>query len=188
VRGARQPCNHSEVFGVDGGMTQPVPAIVPSWDTAPAERVDEITDFASFFSREADPMVRLAIGLVDLPERAEEIVQDAFERTLLAWDRLQRPGAYLRTAVVNGCRSELRRRRVMRRHVEPPAAEAVAPREAYLLDAIARLTPQRRIALTLRFYADLPEAEIARMMRVRVGTVKSLVSRGLADLRKVVER
>ncbi len=182
--------------GVDGGMTQPLPAFVPSWDVAPetADGADETAgDFVSFFRREAEPMVRLAIGLVDRPERAEEIVQDAFERTLLAWDRLERPGAYLRTAVVNGCRSELRRRRVMRRHADPlvaeaSATEAVAPRDAYLLDAVARLTPQRRIALTLRFYADLPEAEIARVMRVRVGTVKSLVSRGLADLRKVVER
>lgn len=149
---------------------------------------EEAVDFASFFAGEADAMVRLAVGLVDLPARAEEIVQDAFERTLLAWDRLDRPGAYLRTAVVNGCRSELRRRRVMRRHVERPLTDVVAGPDASLLDAVAALTPQRRIAVTLRFYADLPEAEIARLMRVRPGTVKSLVSRGLADLRKVVER
>jgi RNA polymerase sigma factor (sigma-70 family) len=57
-----------------------------------------------------------------------------------------------------------------------------------LVDALSRLTPKRRIALTLRYYADLPEAEIAAVMGVRPGTIKSLISRGLADLRKVVER
>jgi RNA polymerase sigma factor (sigma-70 family) len=145
--------------------------------------------FDELFVREVEPMIRLAVSLVDTRERAEEIVQDAFERTLMAWRRLDRPGAYLRLAVINGCRSELRRRRVVR----SAPSQAIDDRLAYtadsdLLEALGRLTPKRRIALTLRFYADLPEAEIAEMMGVRLGTVKSLVSRGLADLRKVVTR
>lgn len=133
-------------------------------------------------------MTRLAIGLVDSPERAEEIVQDAFEKTLLAWKRVREPGAYLRQAVVNGCRSELRRRRVMRKSPQFAADAAIAAADAPLLDALAALTPKRRIALTLRYYADLSEADIADLMHVRVGTVKSLISRGLADLRKVVPK
>ena len=154
----------------------------------PAAMVAE-SSFDDLFADEAAPMVRLAISLVDSPERAEEIVQDAFEKTLVAWRRLDRPGAYLRSAVVNGCRSELRRRRVMRRAPLPVADERLAsPTETYLLDALARLTPRRRIALTLRYYADLPESEIADVMGARLGTVKSLISRGLADLRKVVVR
>jgi RNA polymerase sigma factor (sigma-70 family) len=63
-----------------------------------------------------------------------------------------------------------------------------SPTDTYLLDALAQLTPRRRIALTLRYYADLPESEIADVMGARLGTVKSLISRGLADLRKVVVR
>jgi RNA polymerase sigma factor (sigma-70 family) len=147
------------------------------------------SSFDELFAREAEPMIRLAISLVDTRERAEEIVQDAFEKTLLSWRRLDRPGAYVRAAVVNGCRTELRRRLVVRRAVEYPVDQIVAsPADSELLDALARLTPKRRIALTLRYYADLPEAEIAELMGVRLGTVKSLVSRGLADLRKVVTR
>jgi RNA polymerase sigma factor (sigma-70 family) len=143
--------------------------------------------FDVLFADEAEPMIRLAISLVDTRERAEEIVQDAFEKTLMAWRRLDKPGGYLRSAVINGCRSELRRRRIVRRVAEPLVDEAAAsPGDSDLLDALARLTPKRRIALTLRFYADLPEAQIAELMNVRLGTVKSLVSRGLADLRKVV--
>ena len=57
-----------------------------------------------------------------------------------------------------------------------------------LLRALRTLTPRRRIALVLRFYEDMAEAEIATTMGCRVGTVKSLVSRGLADLREVIER
>lgn len=150
-------------------------------------RVESVS-FDDFFVVEHEAMVRLATSLVDTRERAEEIVQDAFEKALLAWQRLDEPGAYLRASVVNGCRSELRRRRVIRKHTRPERPGVVAAEDAYLLDALSKLTPQRRIAITLRFYADLPEAEIARLMNVRLGTVKSLVSRGLADLRKVVAR
>ncbi len=147
-----------------------------------------VVTFDDLFHRELVPMTRLAIGLVDSSERAEEIVQDAFEKTLLAWSRVREPGAYLRHAVVNGCRSELRRRRVTRRAPQFRADAITAPIDVSLLDALAALTPKRRIALTLRYYADLPEAEIADLMNVRVGTVKSLISRGLADLRKVVPK
>jgi RNA polymerase sigma factor (sigma-70 family) len=145
--------------------------------------------FEVFFARECRPMVRLAFSLIDSQERAEEIVQDGFEKTLLAWRRLETPGAYLRRCVVNGCHSELRRRQVVRRspkHAERQWTETSD--DAYLFDALAQLTPKRRVALTLRFYADLPEADIAAAMNVRLGTVKSLIHRGLADLRKVVER
>lgn len=140
--------------------------------------------FEDLFSSELPGMLRLAVGLVDIPERAEEIVQDAFEKTLIAWGRLREPGAYLRTAVVNGCKSELRRRRVRRRHPNPPAGTAeLTDQETDLLAAVARLAPRRRIAITLRFYADLSEASIAETMGIRPGTVKSLISRGLQDLR-----
>ena len=144
--------------------------------------------FDDLFHAELLPMTRLAIGLVDSPERAEEIVQDAFEKTLLAWKRVREPGGYLRQAVVNGCRSELRRRRVTRRAPQYKANEFAAAVDVPLMDALAALTPKRRIALTLRYYADLPVSEIADVMNVRVGTVKSLISRGLSDLRKVVPK
>lgn len=141
--------------------------------------------FEQLFAVEQHAMLRLAESLVDVPERAEEIVQDAFEKTLLAWPKLREPGAYLRTAVVNGCRGELRRRRVMRRHPDPVASSVgLGEPDRSLIIALARLTPQRRIALTLRYFVDLTESDIAAVMGVRPGTVKSLISRGLADLRR----
>jgi RNA polymerase sigma factor (sigma-70 family) len=53
----------------------------------------------------------------------------------------------------------------------------------YLADAIAALPPKRRAAVVLRYYLDLSEADIAETLGVRPGTVKSLLSRGLAELR-----
>jgi RNA polymerase sigma factor (sigma-70 family) len=62
----------------------------------------------------------------------------------------------------------------------------VADPDDYLADAIAALPPKRRAAVVLRFYLDLSEADIAETLGVRPGTVKSLLSRGLAELRSAL--
>ena len=144
-------------------------------------------DFDEFYRVEYAPMVRLARGLVDTSESAEEIAQDAFAKVFERWDRLDVPGGYLRTAVVNGARSELRKREV-RRRIGPGQLRQVPAERDYLVDALDRLPPKRKTALVLRFYAGLSEREIAETMGVRPGTVKSLVSRGLAELREVIEQ
>ena len=144
-------------------------------------------DFDEFYRAEYAPMVRLARGLVDTSESAEEIAQDAFARVFERWDRIDTPGGYLRTAVVNGARSELRKREVRRRIGLDPPPQVPVERD-YLVDALDRLAPKRKTALVLRFYAGLSEREIAETMGVRPGTVKSLVSRGLAELREVIEQ
>lgn len=147
--------------------------------------------FDDFYRREYPGMLGLAVGLVDHRDRAEELVQDAFERTLIRWGRLDNPGGFLRRVLVNAAHSELRRRRVARRFArrfrgEPAAVSAAPVIEDELMIALTRLTPQGRIALVLRFLDDRSEADVARIMGCRVGTVKSLVSRGLVDLREVI--
>ena len=143
--------------------------------------------FDEFYRAEYAPMVRLARGLVDTSECAEEIVQDAFAEVFERWDQLDSPGGYLRTAVVNGTRSELRKREVRRRIGLSRPRQIPAERD-YLVDALDRLPPKRKTALVLRYYAGLSEREIAETMGVRPGTVKSLVWRGLAQLRDVIEQ
>ncbi len=144
-------------------------------------------DFDEFYRAEYAPMVRLARGLVDTSECAEEIAQDAFAKVFERWNRLDSPGGYLRTSVVNGARSELRKREVRRRVGLNHPRQVPAERD-YLVDALDRLPPKRKTALVLRFYAGLSEREIAETMGVRPGTVKSMVSRGLAELREVIEQ
>ena len=161
----------------------------PIWHgPATTGEIPRFTSFEGLYRDEYGPMVRLARGLVDVQETAEEIVQDAFARVYERWSRLDHPGGYLRTAVVNGARSELRKREVRRRIGLRPFVPPQPGDQDYLLDALDQLSPRQKTALVLKFYADMTEKEIAEAMGVRPGTVKSATSRGLAELRKVVEQ
>ena len=143
--------------------------------------------FDDLYRREYAPMLRVAYLLVDSDALAEEAVHDAFAKVYERWRRLDRPGAYLRTCVVNRCRDVQRRRRLERSRpseVAPVTADLGADEVA---DALARLPMRQRAALVLRYYEDLSEADIAEALGVRPGTVKSLLSRGLDQLREVIE-
>jgi RNA polymerase sigma factor (sigma-70 family) len=119
---------------------------------------------------------------------AEELVQEAFLEVMQRWDRVDNPAGYLRTVVVNRCRNHQRGMGVRRRNVPPaPPLTVDAPELDEMWAALAQLRPRRRTALVLRFYEDLPIDEIARLLDCRPGTVSSLLHRGLADLRKVLD-
>lgn len=150
------------------------------------DRVDS-SSFEDFYRLHYPPMVRLAQALADTRECAEEIAQDAFAKVYERWDRLSEPVGYLRVSVVNGARSELRKRAVKRRVGLRLRPTASSDQPDYLMDALDRLSPRQRTALVLRFYAQMSERETAETMGVRPGTVKSLVSRGLANLRRVIK-
>ena len=161
---------------MDRATTTPPPDELPVGDT-----------FESVFDREYGPMVRLAFLLVDSNEVAEEVVQESFVRLHERWGSVANPGGYLRTSVVNRSR-DLQRRRGRERRLRVTPAEAVAFEADHLGDALAMLPAKRRAALVLRFYEDLSEGEIAEVLGVRPGTVKSMIHRGLAQLREVIER
>ena len=163
-----------------------IPAGVPAVVGVGNDRM-ALSSFGDFYRLHYRPMVRLAQALVDTSDCAEEIVQDAFAKVYERWDRLSEPGGYARIAVVNGARSELRKREV-RRRVGLTARRATAAGERdYLIDALDTLSPRQRTAIVLRFYEQMSERETAEAMGVRPGTVKSLVSRGLAELRRVIQ-
>jgi RNA polymerase sigma-70 factor (sigma-E family) len=141
-------------------------------------------------------LVRLSYLLLHDQGRAEELVQDAFVALHGRWHRLRDPHkalAYLRRAVVNRSRSELRHRAVVNRHPieDPPphesaeAAAVAASLRTELLAALDRLPRRQREVLVLRYYLDLSEAEIADCLRISRGSVKSHSSRGIAALRTV---
>ncbi|GGM08516.1 SigE family RNA polymerase sigma factor [Nakamurella endophytica] len=138
-------------------------------------------------------MVRLAILLVDDQASAEDVVQEAFAGLFRNWSGLRDTAAaigYLRTAVVNGSRSMLRRRRTARAYVPPhPGTERSAESLALLtaehqavVSALADLAPRQREVLVLRYYGGLSEAEIAEATGLSKGTVKSTASRAVAKL------
>jgi RNA polymerase sigma-70 factor (sigma-E family) len=145
--------------------------------------------FAELYRDAYQPMVRLAYLMVDSNALAEELVQDAFVRVWHHWDRAENKKAYLRTAVVNACRSHLRRRKLERAQeqaAEPPPVD-MPPELDEMWAVLAKLAPRRRAALVLRFYEDLSTEQIAEALGCRPGTVKSLIHRGLADVKKLVE-
>lgn len=144
--------------------------------------------FVALYSDRYDAMVRLAAMLVDKVELAEEIVQDAFAAVYERWEHIDTPAAYVRTVVVNRCRDVLRRRRIAATITLGRAQETTEPTGDLLHDALAALPARQRAVLVLRFYEDLPNDEVARLLKTRPGTVKSLVHRGLTTLREVIER
>jgi RNA polymerase sigma-70 factor (sigma-E family) len=138
-------------------------------------------------------MVRLAILLVDDIYSAEDVVQEAFTGLYRNWGGLRDRNAaigYLRTAVVNGSRSMLRRRRTARAYVPPDpgtarSAESLAmlsTEHQAVVSALADLAPRQREVLVLRYYGGLSEAEIAEATGLSKGTVKSTASRAVAKL------
>ncbi|MCA1228874.1 SigE family RNA polymerase sigma factor [Saccharopolyspora sp. 6M] len=142
-------------------------------------------------------MVRLAILLVDEPATAEDVVQEAFTGLYRNWSGLRDAKAaigYLRTAVVNGSRSVLRRRKTAREYRPPHQADARSAESLAMLTAehqavvaaLGELPPRQREVLVLRYYGNLTEAEIAEATGVSKGTVKSTASRGLEALQKVM--
>jgi RNA polymerase sigma-70 factor (sigma-E family) len=148
------------------------------------------------YLRHADAAVRLAYLFTGDLGVSQDLVQDAFVRVAGRLGHLRDAGAfdaYLRRTVVNLCRSHLRRRRRERLYLEragreagpDPVSRAGASLEERdeLWHAMSLLSERQRIAIVLRFYEDLPEVEVASILRCRPGTVKSLVSRGLDAMR-----
>jgi RNA polymerase sigma-70 factor (sigma-E family) len=157
----------------------------------------------SLYQAHALSLARLALVLLGDASAAEDVVQDAFLGLYRRWDRLSDPAAaqsYLRTSVLNGCRTALRRRS---RHglltdgaddaafngptLESAEATVVHGEEhRAVLAAIRRLPARQREALVLRYYLDLTEDQTAKAMRVSRGTVKSATSRAIAAVGRML--
>lgn len=133
-------------------------------------------------------MVRLAHLITGSSAVAPDLVQDAFLKVAPRLEGLDSPPAYLRVAVINECRSWIRRQVVERKHQRPDApALAFPPDVDEVWSALGQLSERQRSALVLRFYEDLPYEEIASVLGCRLGTAKSLVHRGLAALKEVLD-
>lgn len=140
---------------------------------------------------ERQAMLRLATLLVGSRAVAEDVVQDACVSVDQRWDQLDNPGGYLRTAVVNGCRMVLRRRAVEQRYlagIDRPSMSTDLPSHLIeVRDALGRLGERQQMVVVLRYFADLPDEEIARLVGCRRSTVRSVARRALEKLRKELE-
>jgi RNA polymerase sigma-70 factor (ECF subfamily) len=125
---------------------------------------------------------------------AEEVVMDVFAKAMSRWtlfSRAEHPNAYLRQMVVNLCRSRGRRKSLEKRWVERLKHEAkesfesgpeVHGIDAHVWAAVRQLPQRQRTCVVLRYLDDLSEPEIAAVLDIPVGTVKSQLSRARKKL------
>lgn len=151
--------------------------------------------FSAFVRARMSALLSYAHLLTGDRAAAEDVVQTALVRTALAWDRIERkddPEGYVRRAVLTtwlNTRRGLRRLEEVVPEVPEPgpapgatADDEVAERDA-MWRALSTLPPGQRAVLVLRYYEDLSEAEIAAVLGVAPGTVKSQAAKAMAHLR-----
>jgi RNA polymerase sigma-70 factor (sigma-E family) len=149
---------------------------------------DEREAFDAFARGRMRELLRFAHVLTGDADRAADLVQDALERTLLAWPRIERkddPEGYVRKAIVNRHISVWRRVRRERLMAQTPdtAYDGAGARDHELWATLATLPPRQRAVLVLRYYEDMSEADCATVLGCSVGTVKSQTWKALARLR-----
>ncbi len=160
-----------------------------------ADRADELVDL---YREHYRSLVRLAFLLLDDLAVSEEVVQDAFVKLHQSWGRVTDPAkrvSYLRSIVLNGARSGLRRRVLGRRLtlVKPMSAESAeagalrSESRREVVAALRKLPDRQRDCLVLRYYLDLPEAAIAETLGISAGSVKTHTHRGMAALERALE-
>ena len=152
------------------------------------ERSDWPDGLVALYEQSYRDHVRLAYAMVGSRHEAEEIVQESVVEIGRRWDEIERPAPYLRRAVVNRAIGLLRRREVEQRHQVDPPPPHEPERLVELRDSLLGLPERQRAAIVLRFVTDLDDEAIAEILDCRRGTVRSLISRGLATLRSEVPR
>jgi RNA polymerase sigma-70 factor (sigma-E family) len=151
-------------------------------------------EFSEFFASQYARLCWLGLLLTGSRAEAEELAQEALVRTWWRWRLVRRPAdpaSYARRVLVNRHRSLRRRAAVQaqwlarsRSAKEEVALPAGDERAMVLWQAVGALPPRQRAVLVLRFHQDLTEAQVARLLGLPLGTVKSLGHRALARLRE----
>ena len=153
---------------------------------------------ASLFEQEARRLVGLAGFFTDDRTAAEDLVQEAFIRLARTAHRIRdtdKAAAYLRSIVINLARDHNRRGFVSWRHRPPAQPDAPSAAEtaeeraerAAVVDALRALPRRQRDCVTLRYYYDMPVAQIAATLGLSVNTVKTHLQRGLDALGTTLE-
>lgn len=149
--------------------------------------------FREFMEERSSALMRLAYLLTGGDQHAaEDLLQTALGKTLTRWSVVRSPEAYVRQVMyrqqVDFWQSRWRRSETHVavppdevRHDDTPASDL----RVVVSDALTRITPRQRAVLVLRFFEDLPEKEVARLLGCTVGTVRSTTHRSLARLREL---
>jgi RNA polymerase sigma-70 factor (sigma-E family) len=151
----------------------------------------------ALYQAQALGLMRLAHIMLGDRQSAEDVVQEAFCGLYRRWSHLSDAGRalqYLRTSVLNGCRSLQRRRAGPR--AQPYDGQPVVSAEATVITgeerrevmrALRRLPDRQREALVLRYYLDLSAEEIAATMGIGPSSVRSAIHRALTSLGRMLQ-
>jgi RNA polymerase sigma-70 factor (sigma-E family) len=157
-------------------------------------------EFERFVTDRTGPLLRTAYLMAENAAEAEDLVQETMLRVARHWPRvraMEYPAAYARQVLVNlaldGATGRTRRTGELAAAYPRESADMRAQRDLHgvetqeeLLGALATLPARQRAVIVLRYWEDMPEAEVAGILGCSVGTVKSTASRGLAQLRAVI--
>jgi RNA polymerase sigma-70 factor (sigma-E family) len=153
---------------------------------------DRAAAVSALYAAHALGLIRLAHIMLGNRQAAEDVVQESFIGLYRRWSHLDdqlKALAYVRSSVLNGCRSQLRRKSAVELD-GPDGPSAVSAESAVLtaeerwevIRALRRLPARQREVLALRYYLDLPDEQIAVAMTISRSTVRSAAHRGLAAL------
>jgi RNA polymerase sigma-70 factor (sigma-E family) len=182
------------VMSSDTEVTSPPDPAPPP---GPSSGSGSVAAYGVVYQDHARRLLQLAVLLCGNRQRAEDAVAETFAKVFPHWQRgrVAEPGRYLRRALVNEINSGGRRRllevREERRRSAAGRGRSEVDERAVDRDAVVRalrqLSPGHRTVLVLRYFEDLSEPEIAALLGLALGTVKSQTSRGLARLRALME-
>lgn len=148
------------------------------------------TRFEDFYRAEYPALVAVAAVLSGSRESGEDLTQDAMVRAWMRWgsvQRLDRPGGWVHRVLINACTSWWRRRRTEARHLarlraEESVASGPTPDVVAFWSAVRALPERPRMVVALHYAGDRPLNEIAAILSVPEGTVRSDLSRARAAL------
>ncbi|SEF88809.1 RNA polymerase sigma-70 factor, sigma-E family [Nonomuraea solani] len=154
---------------------------------------DQQRDFTEFVTSRSDSLIRLAYVLTNDQHAAEDLLQTALAKTAAHWRRIrENPEAYVRRVMYHEQVGRWRSPRWGRERVlQEPPDRGVADRtgeietRVTLAEALRALPVRKRAVLVLRYYEDLPESEVAKIMGCSVGTVRSQTHEAVARLRRL---
>jgi RNA polymerase sigma-70 factor (sigma-E family) len=166
-------------------------------DRAGPAHVGAAAAVSALYASHALGLIRLAHIMLGNLQTAEDVVQDAFLGLYRRWPQLNEHAkalGYVRSSVLNGCRSELRRRPTAELDgshgplaTSAESAVLTAEERREIIHALRHLPDRQREVLVLRFYLDLPDDQIAAAMRISQSTVRSAAYRGLAALGRALK-
>jgi RNA polymerase sigma-70 factor (sigma-E family) len=148
--------------------------------------------FREFVTARGPALMRLGYLLTGGDQHAaEDLVQSALSKAVGQWSRVETPEAYVRQAMYRQQVSRWRRGGSRVERITGSVPDRPVPDAAGQVDlrlalraALATLTPRQRAVLVLRYVEDLPERDVADLLGISVGTVRSTAHRSLALLRR----